>query len=364
MRIGIHFPGPWWPTGYGVQGALFAPLIAQLGHTVALSVMHRHPDQAPEYAGLPVVGPAPIEYTVPGIDLEMALGGPPDLLIVIKDPWVLPPRQLRRWRTAIWTNIDCEPMGRPDADFFRASGAIPLTVSRFGTSQARAAGLDPVYIPHGIDLRAWQPPPAGIAEAKAYLGLPDDHFIAGINAVNADLRKCWYEQLRGFATFHAKLQPKSLLLIHTDPRAPDGEDLKALVEDLGITDCVIWGSHTHMDTSQIASWYQALDVLLACSNEGFCLPVVEAMACGVPVIGLDHAALPEKITAGAGWLVQGQEFRNPKFRANWRLPAIGQITAKLGRAETGRPRVPHELVAPYDAQYITSVHWKPFLESL
>jgi glycosyltransferase involved in cell wall biosynthesis len=365
MRIGIHFPGPWWPTGYGVQGALFAPLIAGLGHQVALSVMHRHPGQRDQWGGLPVVGPAAVEYTVPAADLKAALGGDPDLLIVIKDPWVLPPRQLRRWKTAVWANIDCEPMGRPDLDFFRASGAIPLATSKFGLAQMRKAGLDPVYIPHGIDLGAWQPHQGGTAAARDELGLPRDHFVAGINAVNADLRKGWFEQLRAFASFYHRLQPRSLLLCHTDPDAKDGSPLRGLVEDLGLADCVRFGSHNRMTGEQMTSWYQALDVLMCCTyGEGFGLPVVEAIACGVPVIGTDCSAITEKIPAGAGWLVSGQEFWNPQFRACWTAPRIGEITAKLAHAHTRQLTVPRQYAAPYDAGFITANHWKPFLEEM
>lgn len=43
--------------------------------------------------------------------------------------------------------------------------------------------------------------------------------------------------------------------------------------------------------------------------EGFCLPVLEAMACGVPVIGSNSAAIPE-IAAGAALLINPRDINS------------------------------------------------------
>jgi glycosyltransferase involved in cell wall biosynthesis len=40
-------------------------------------------------------------------------------------------------------------------------------------------------------------------------------------------------------------------------------------------------------TRGIAHWYRRADVLMALGNEGFGLPLIEAMACGLPVVALD-----------------------------------------------------------------------------
>jgi glycosyltransferase involved in cell wall biosynthesis len=54
-------------------------------------------------------------------------------------------------------------------------------------------------------------------------------------------------------------------------------------------------------TEEIASWYNAAEVFLYPSVfEGFGLPVLEAMACGTPVITSNVSSLPE-VAEGAGW---------------------------------------------------------------
>jgi glycosyltransferase involved in cell wall biosynthesis len=58
----------------------------------------------------------------------------------------------------------------------------------------------------------------------------------------------------------------------------------------------------------MAATYSAMDVLLAPSHgEGFCVPLIEAQACGTPVIATDFSAQPELV--GAGWLAHHRPAR-------------------------------------------------------
>lgn len=369
MRICWHSPGPWWPTGYGIQTALFAPRIAALGHQVVLSCMQRHPGQAGEFEGLPVVGPARMEFVLPVSEVRAALGGAdPDLVIVCKDPWVLPAAQLAKYRTAVWANVDCEPLARPDFEFFRASGAIPVAVSRFGREMFADAGLAAEYIPHGIEAAAWPREPDKAA-VRRELGLPEGAFVAGLCAQNVGVpsRKAFPEQFRGFAYFASRLYRgrEAILLCHAEPDRKDGLNLRELAAALGITGSVRFASHAYMSHAQMLAWYQSLDVLLAATyGEGFGLPVVEALAAGIPVIATDCSALREKIGRDCGWLVGGNPWWNWNQRAWWRVPRASEISAALARAAGPRRPVPPGAAAEYDADAITAQAWKPFLEDV
>lgn len=374
MRILWHGISPYRRTGYGVQTRLFAPLIRDLGHTVAVAQMGApHPqDTRGRFDGIPVIGPGPGEYGLPPrAQIRAALGGEPDLVIVLKDMWVLPAEQYIRYNTAGWCNIDCDPMGEPDRAFFEISGAHPVAVSQHGRASMRQAGLkDASYVPHGIDTEFWRP--GDQREARELLGLPPGAFIAGLNAMNLGQvsRKALYEQLAAFASFHGKLQPGSLLLAHTEPEHPEGLNLRRIVDRLGIADAVNFGAHRNMSEFQMLTWYRSLDVLLnATCGEGFGVPIIEAEACGIPVIGTECTSMPELIPSGSGWLVHGQPFWNEHHVATWTVPAIGQITAKLAQAvanrgHTGRAAIARAHVLKYDAAQITREHWKPLLEEL
>jgi len=90
-----------------------------------------------------------------------------------------------------------------------------------------------------------------------------------------------------------------------DPRArlrlvgsPLGERyapaLAAFVAELGLTEAVtVTGS---VSASVLEAYYRAADVFVCASDhEGFCVPVVEAMGHGVPVVAYGTAALPETV---------------------------------------------------------------------
>jgi glycosyltransferase involved in cell wall biosynthesis len=83
--------------------------------------------------------------------------------------------------------------------------------------------------------------------------------------------------------------------------APFSPDQKALIERLGIAEHIFHlGKVSAADLPRI---YAESDLLLYPSyHEGFGLPVLEAMACGTPVIAANTGSLPE-IVADAGLLV-------------------------------------------------------------
>jgi len=84
-----------------------------------------------------------------------------------------------------WATRYYEPLGVPLASFcpvehsplpfksalhFGESGATPFAVTRDGESLLREAGLEPLYVPHGIDTSIFRP--LDRAEARQALGVP------------------------------------------------------------------------------------------------------------------------------------------------------------------------------------------------
>jgi glycosyltransferase involved in cell wall biosynthesis len=98
--------------------------------------------------------------------------------------------------------------------------------------------------------------------------------------------------------------PRLRLLLVGDDAAPVYQEVVAaahrLVDELGLTEHVRFTGQ--VCDEQLLAYYQAADVFVTASlHEGFCIPVVEAMACAVPVVAAAATALPS--TVGDGGLL-------------------------------------------------------------
>jgi glycosyltransferase involved in cell wall biosynthesis len=81
---------------------------------------------------------------------------------------------------------------------------------------------------------------------------------------------------------------------------PEREGLEALAGELRVADRVKFGGV--VPDGELPDYYAACNAWATASrHEGFCVPIIEAMAAGKPVIVPDVAASPE--TAGGGGLV-------------------------------------------------------------
>ena len=87
--------------------------------------------------------------------------------------------------------------------------------------------------------------------------------------------------------------------------------------------------------AELEAYYQAADVFVCASeHEGFCVPLVEAMGHGVPVVAYGVAAVPETV-ADAG-LVLGDKEPLRFAAAVHRVVADGPLRSRLSEAATRR----------------------------
>jgi glycosyltransferase involved in cell wall biosynthesis len=105
--------------------------------------------------------------------------------------------------------------------------------------------------------------------------------------------------LRAFALAKHRLGDRQLAVVGPGRDVDHVAELHALAEQLRIADDVVWvGGVPHEETAQ---FYRCADVFAYPSfNETFGLPLLEAMACGCPVVTSNISAMPE--TAGNGAL--------------------------------------------------------------
>jgi glycosyltransferase involved in cell wall biosynthesis len=106
--------------------------------------------------------------------------------------------------------------------------------------------------------------------------------------------------IRAFAAAKDELGERQLVLVGPDRDRDYVAELHRLADDLGIADDIVWvGGVPLADT---VPFYRCADVFVYPSfNETFGLPILEAMACGCPVVTSNTTAMPE--TAGGAALL-------------------------------------------------------------
>jgi len=131
-------------------------------------------------------------------------------------------------------------------------------------------GVAPEYIP------ATRAPRAG--KTMLYVGRFDPYKNAcGLMDVFAAVRKT------------AKLDVRLRMVGPPDPRYPEA---RQRAEELGVNPFIDWIGY--VDGAELVREYQQADVFVLLSKyEGFGLPVLEAMACGTPVVCSNRSSLPE-----------------------------------------------------------------------
>jgi glycosyltransferase involved in cell wall biosynthesis len=130
--------------------------------------------------------------------------------------------------------------------------------------------------------------------------------------------------LRAFALARRDIPDHRLVVVGSAADAGYAAELHGLATQLGIEDHVVWvGGIPHHET---LPFYRAADAFVYPShNETFGLPILEAMACGCPVVTSDRSAMPE--TAGGAAVLADPE--DPASLAAAIVSATGDAGPRL-----------------------------------
>ena len=375
MRILWHSNSEEDCTGYGRQTRYWAPLFRELGHEVAISAFHGHGSQPGDFGGIPVYPGGDDPWGMDVVAGHYKHFGA-DLLITLQDMWPCDPAGLAGLNVAHWVPVDCSPLGAGDKRVLEATGGRVIAMSRFGQQELVKAGFaDAACVPHGIDTTLFSPMAEhGRLLLRRLTGIRGK-FVIGVNAANQDQRrKSFPQQFRAFARFRAK-HDDAVLLVHTraDNKVVDGLDLYALARACGLVagrDLFFCPQYEYRNgligDDAMASWYRMLDVLSMPSHgEGFGLPLIEAQACGVPVITTRASSMTE--LCGAGWLVDGEPYWLRDQEAWWTAPSETQIFRCYERAykDAGKLAARARAFAiQYDVRQVLKQYWAPVLDAL
>jgi glycosyltransferase involved in cell wall biosynthesis len=87
--------------------------------------------------------------------------------------------------------------------------------------------------------------------------------------------------------------------MHTDPKDPNGQDLEAIIAELGLTNGEVRFSTGRNTAEQMVLMYSSADCTICASDaEGFGLSCLESLACETPVIANMTGGLQEQVFDG------------------------------------------------------------------
>jgi len=217
----------------------------------------------------------------------------------------------------------------------KATARVVTTGEKLRRQVIAQTGIDPrrvLSVPTGIDLSQFRP--GDRAAARAATGLPATASIVGIVATLRSWKGHRY-LLQAFATMR---NPDAVLAIVGD--GPQREAIEGEARTLGIASQVRFAGNQ----ADVVPWMQSFDVfcLPSYANEGVPQALMQAMACGIPVLTTPVGSIDEIVEAGVtGVLVPPQnEVRLRVELANLladapRREALGTRAAATARERFG-----------------------------
>lgn len=200
-------------------------------------------------------------------------------------------------------------------------------MDRVGRSMLAPAIAGSRVIPNGVDRAVFRPGDRG--QARAALGLPQDAHVLLFAApgIKGGSWKDFPTLLRALPAVSVRAADKPLLLIALGEEAPPERVGRAQVRFVPFL----------ASREAVADYLRAADVYVhAARAETFPSAILEAMACGTPVVATAVGGIPEQIAEGSGLAVPPGD-GEALAESVTRLLLDAGLRARIG--EAGRQRV-------------------------
>jgi len=191
---------------------------------------------------------------------------------------------------------------------------VPVAMAKFGAKQVKDYhNIDSKYIPLGCDISRFKRLPDDERDNLRKMNGLDDKFVIGVVARNQP-RKHLDRTIKVMYKLKDKI-PNAVMYLHMDPEDAAGMyDLRSLIQRYGLENRVFFSgmmAHKGFGWDKMNEVYNLMDVfLLTTSGEGFGIPIIEAMACEVPVLATDYTTTQELVidnNCGFGIKLSGVE---------------------------------------------------------
>ena len=176
-----------------------------------------------------------------------------------------------------------------------------------------------------------EPPPLDLPDTTSVVETRVDGVVYVTVFNPKDGRKNWHQLITAFCWAFRETPDATLVLkITQNDLASYYSELMTLLAQLTPFACRVVVMHGYLDDAQYAGLYQAASFYVNASRcEGLCLPLMEFMSSGKPVIAPDHTAMEDYIDESVAFVVGSSEeltiwpqdtriiYRTLRYRPDW-----------------------------------------------
>lgn len=246
-------------------------------------------------------------FGTPNLLRQLLITERPDVLVLFTDPrqfvwvWQMEDEINQICPIVYWHVWDNDPYPEYNSAFYESTDVINcISMKTYNLLKDRfPAKVN--YLPHTFPKNWYYELPKEEVEklkAETLKDKKDWFFTLWVNR-NAH-RKMPADVMHGFKLFLDLLQEKeghrnALLVMHTNPKDPEGPDLEAVAEMLKISDRVMF-SVGQIDIPDMNRLYNVADTLVNVSRaEGFGLSLYQTLSVGKPVVALKTGGMTDQI---------------------------------------------------------------------
>jgi len=211
----------------------------------------------------------------------------------------------------VWDNFPAPSFNGP---YYRSTDEI-ICISKVTHEIVKevAPAVSSCYLPHAVDSNVFYK--YKTPEEVARIEIVKDNIISNQHKYNNRDKKIFFWNNRNarrkqsgtiiwwFKEFLDEVgHDKAALIMHTDARDPNGQDLPHIIEHLKLTDGQVMLSTNKVQSPDLAAIYNTADFTINIADaEGFGLATLESLSCGTPVIVNMTGGLQEQVTDGENW---------------------------------------------------------------
>ena len=256
-----------------------------------------------------------------------------------------------------------------------------ISLCKWQQNNLKNIGIDSECIYHGVDPIIFKPMDKD--QCKQAFNVKDK-FVFGTVAANSDKedRKShgrMMKAMRYFLDSNPDVKEQEIVwLYHSIPNDPRGMPLSSICHKFRLDNIIKFMDPSIADTmipeENLAILMNTFDVHILCSKrEGFGMPILETMSCGVSNICHDFSSMPE-LVKGHGWLCKSLGYdlnlETTPINAETASPDVYDIARCIKDAyfdekkRTTYGRKSREFALKYTWDDLIRYQWVPFLENI